>query len=57
MPTAKVTAGALAGALATLVVIALGAGGYDLPAEGATAVATILTFIVSWLVPDASTQG
>ena len=49
----KVTAGALAGALTVIGGWALREfGGVDLPAEVASAVTTLLTFGVSWFVPN-----
>ena len=52
MPTNKVGAGALAGAASVLAVWIMGTQGISVPAEAASAITTIFTFIVSWLVPE-----
>jgi hypothetical protein len=55
VPNRKVAAGGLAGAL-TVVVISLtrNALGYDMNAEEASAVTTIVSFLVSYFVPNPS---
>ena len=52
-PTRKVTVGALAGALTVLAVYLLGLAGLDLPAEGAAALTTLVSFVLAYLVPSA----
>lgn len=53
MPTRKVGAGALAGALSFLVVWALNNyGGVNLPGEGGSAITTIITFITGYFVSE-----
>ena len=55
MPTRKVGSGALAGALSIVLVWVIQTyGGQQIPAEVASAGTTILSFIVSWLVPEAA---
>lgn len=54
MPSRKVGSGALAGAVAGLIVWSLDVFvGVKIPAEQAVALSTILTFIVSYLMPNA----
>jgi hypothetical protein len=52
MPDRKVVAGALAGALATIVVWAASLGGVAVPPEVAAALATILGLVVAYLIPE-----
>lgn len=52
-PDKKVSAGALAGAFSILIVWLMNAGfGVDVPGEAASAITTILTFAVSYMVPN-----
>jgi hypothetical protein len=54
LPKAKVIAGGLGGALATLVVWLVQAyGGVEVPADVAAALATVFAFIVGYLTPEA----
>lgn len=52
LPTRKVTYGMLAGAVVTIAVYVADQFGYQLPAEVATAVQTVLAFAASYLVRD-----
>ena len=53
MPSRKITAGALAGAIAGLIVWAIDAfTGIKIPAEQAIGLSTILAFVVSYYVKD-----
>lgn len=52
MPKRKVGAGALAGALSTLLVTVLSANGVVIPPEAASALTTVIMFIVGYLVPE-----
>lgn len=55
MPTKKVTAGVLAGALAAILVWAAKQFAHvDVPAEIGVAASTILTFATQYLVPDSA---
>ena len=55
VPSQKVTAGALAGALTTIAIyVVKAAGGPEIPGEIGAAITTVLTFIVSYLVPPAA---
>lgn len=57
MPTTKVLAGALAGALTVIATWALHQGAkVDMPIEVQGAVQLVITFVVQYLVPDTSTQ-
>lgn len=51
-PTRKVGGGAIAGTISILLVWLLGVMGITLPPEVSSAVTTILSFAVSWLVPE-----
>ena len=51
-PTRKVGAGAVAGAISILLVWGLQQAGVSLPAEIASSLTTILTFVTSWFVPE-----
>ena len=51
-PNTKVAAGGLAGGLSLLVVWGVGAAGIEVPAEVAAALTTIITFAVSYFVPE-----
>jgi hypothetical protein len=51
-PTRKVGTGAAAGAFVTLAIWLAGMFGVDLPPEGAAGITTVLTFALSWLVPE-----
>ena len=54
IPTAKVIAGGIAGALTTIIVWGVQQwGGVTMPAEIAVAVSTVLSFLVSWWTPPA----
>lgn len=48
----KVGAGALAGAVTTIVVWGVGLGGVDVPPEVAAAATTVFGFAIGWLVPN-----
>lgn len=52
MPDRKVVAGALAGALATIIVWAASLGGVSVPPEVAAALATILGLVAAYLIPE-----
>lgn len=53
MPTRKVGSGALAGALSILLVWAAKQWGQvEIPGEAGAAITTVLTFVVSYLVPE-----
>ena len=53
MPSRKVNAGALAGALSIILVWAIKQyGATELPVEVASGITTIITFITSYLVPE-----
>lgn len=52
-PTRKTGSGALAGAVAIILVWLIGLCGVTVPPEIAAAFATISHFTVAWLVPDA----
>lgn len=53
-PTQKVTAGILAGAITTIGIWALKSfAKVDIPGEVSAAITTVLTFLVSYLVPPA----
>ncbi len=51
-PTKKIGAVALAGALTTIGVWAIGLSGLVIPADIAVAVSTFITFSLGWLVPE-----
>lgn len=51
-PNRKVVAGALAGALATIIVWAASLGGVEVPPEVGAALATILGFVAAYIVPE-----
>lgn len=51
-PTAKVATGAVAGALVTVVVSAVKALGVDIPAEVAGALVVLVSFGLSYAVPE-----
>jgi len=55
-PTAKVSAGMLAGALTTFLVIFIGPylkkNGFEFTAEATAALTTLLTFVVQYWVPE-----
>lgn len=54
VPSQKVAAGALAGALTTIAIWAIKTFAHqDIPGEVAAAITTVLTFIVSYIVPPA----
>ena len=50
-PTQKVQAGAVAGALTTIALFILKSAGIDVPGEVGAAIVTVLTFLVSYVVP------
>lgn len=52
MPTRKVGASALAGALSVLMMWLLALAGVSIPAEVASAITTILSFVVAYFVRD-----
>lgn len=52
VPTRKVGAGALAGALSVILVWAFGRAGVDIPAYVASAITVVLTFLVSYVVKE-----
>lgn len=51
-PTRKVTAGALAGAVTIIGVYVAGIFGADVPAEVASSITTLLTFVAGYIVKD-----
>lgn len=51
-PNTKVAAGGLAGGLSLLLVWGIGALGVEVPAEVAAAITTVITFAVSYFVPE-----
>jgi hypothetical protein len=58
-PTTKVLAGSMVGTMVTIVVWVLNTsdllpGGKDVPSEVATAITTLLTFMISYLVPPSA---
>ena len=53
----KVTAAALASAVATILVWALGLLGVDVPAAVASAIVAVLTFAAGYLVTDPARTG
>lgn len=55
-PTAKVATGAVAGALVTVLVTAFKSLGVDIPAEVAGALVVLVSFGLSYAVPDNSTR-
>jgi len=52
-PQRKVVAGGATGALSSIVVWLLQQQGIDVPPEIAVAITTLLSFVVSYLVPNA----
>lgn len=53
VPTRKVVAGGLAGALTTLIVAVIeGLGGIEVSPDVAAALTTVLSFIVAYAVPE-----
>lgn len=60
VPTRKVIAGGLAGALVTIIVILANTywlpAGKPLPSELAAALTTVLSFIISYVVPPAASD-
>lgn len=52
LPSRKVGAGALAGALSVIVVWCAGAAGLDVPPEVASAATTVIGFAVGYYVSD-----
>ena len=57
MPGRKVTVGALAGATTVIAVWLLGMAGIDMPAEVAAAVTVIISFGLSYAVPESEPIG
>ena len=61
MPIRKVSVGALAGAVSTVIVFVLNtfvlSHDQQIPAEVATALATVLSFCASYFVPPAADDG
>ena len=57
MPSRKVGAGGLAGALTTLLVGVLSMNGVELSAEMSAALATIFTFVVAYMVPERASEA
>ena len=56
-PHRKVSAGALAGGLSIILVWLIKTYGHqDMPAEVASGVTTVITFITSYLVPEANQE-
>ncbi len=53
IPTRKVTAGALAGAVTTILIAVLGRSGISLSNEVAVAITTVVTFVASYFIPPA----
>lgn len=51
-PNTKVAAGGLAGGLSMLIIWGIGAAGVEVPAEVAAAITTLITFAVSYFVPE-----
>lgn len=57
-PTTKVVAGALAGALSIILTWAVKQYGHiDIPGEVGAAITTVLSAVVSYMVPDSTTEG
>jgi hypothetical protein len=56
MPTNKVTAGGIGGALASIIVWGVSLAGVEVPPEVAAAVATVVSFALAYLVPEKSTS-
>jgi preprotein translocase subunit SecD len=53
VPSRKVTAGVLAGAVSVILVWAIKTYVHqDLPGEVASSITTVLTFVTSWFVPE-----
>jgi hypothetical protein len=52
LPTRKVGAGGLAGAVSILIIAAAHQVGLEIPAELASAVTTVATFAIGWLVRE-----
>ena len=52
LPTRKVTAGALAGAVTVLVVAIVEAFGVTVPAEVASSATTVLAFVASYFIKE-----
>jgi hypothetical protein len=52
LPAGKFAAGGLAGALSSLVVFILERCGVDVPADVATALITVIAFVVAMTVPE-----
>lgn len=58
MPTTKVTVGVLAGALVTVIVWVVGlVSAVDVPAEASAALVAIVSFALSYLVPEGASDG
>lgn len=53
-PNTKVAAGGLAGSLSVLIVWGLSSLGIEVPPEASAALATVVAFGVSYLVPEKS---
>lgn len=51
-PTTKVTAGAIAGAITVVLVWLVGMAGLEVPAEVASAVTVIISFLTSYIKHD-----
>lgn len=56
IPTNKVTAGVLAGALTGILVWGLKQKNIDMPPDVAVWVSTVISFIVSYITPDKESQ-
>ena len=55
-PTRKVAAGGVGGSLVIVIVGILGGFGVHVDAASAAAASTLVTFAISWLVPEADTS-
>jgi len=51
-PKPKVTGGVLAGALSVILVWVLSLMGVEVPGAVGAAIATVIGFVVAWLVPE-----
>ena len=57
MPTTKVTVGALAGAIVTVIVWIVGlVSAVEIPAEASAGLVAIVSFALSYLVPETAAQ-
>lgn len=56
MPNRKVNVGLLSGAVVSIIVWAFGQYGHTIPGEIGAALTTIVSFIISWIVPAADQE-